>query len=156
MTSNMIYIVALGVGFKCPRKIHLNTQCRGGPHSSAGPEQNTQLLSSIFRVIEVYVHICTERKDRFVNAIAFSRNNSDISYIQSKLRSKFSSMKGHCQKSSLKKPSISRTLLTTECQRIKIIHCNCFEKKTIIFMDTVAHHRKPKEINQFNNGSLTT
>ena len=25
MTSNMIYIVALGVGFKCPRKIHLNT-----------------------------------------------------------------------------------------------------------------------------------
>ena len=27
MTSNMIYIVALGVGFKCPRKIHLNTQC---------------------------------------------------------------------------------------------------------------------------------
>ena len=25
MTSNMIYIVALGVGFKCPRKINLNT-----------------------------------------------------------------------------------------------------------------------------------
>ena len=30
MTSNTIYIVALGGGFKCPRKIHLNTQCRGG------------------------------------------------------------------------------------------------------------------------------
>ena len=30
MTSNMIYIVALGVGFKCPRKIHLNTQWGGG------------------------------------------------------------------------------------------------------------------------------
>ena len=29
MTSNMIYIVALGVGLKCPRKIHLNTQCKG-------------------------------------------------------------------------------------------------------------------------------
>ena len=27
MISNMIYIVALGVGSKCPRKIHLNTQC---------------------------------------------------------------------------------------------------------------------------------
>ena len=27
MTSNMIYIVALGVGFKCPHKINLNTQC---------------------------------------------------------------------------------------------------------------------------------
>ena len=26
MTSNIIYIVALGVGLKCPRKIHLNTQ----------------------------------------------------------------------------------------------------------------------------------
>ena len=26
MTSNMIYIVAFGVGFKCSRKIHLNTQ----------------------------------------------------------------------------------------------------------------------------------
>ena len=26
MTANMIYIVALGVGLKCPHKIHLNTQ----------------------------------------------------------------------------------------------------------------------------------
>ena len=26
----MIYIVAFGVGFKCPRKIHLNTQWGGG------------------------------------------------------------------------------------------------------------------------------
>ena len=30
MSSNMIYIVALVVGFKCPRKIHLNTQWGGG------------------------------------------------------------------------------------------------------------------------------
>ena len=30
LTSNMIYIVALGVGFKCPRKIYLNTQWGGG------------------------------------------------------------------------------------------------------------------------------
>ena len=29
----MIYIVALGVGFKCPRKIHLNTQCPPTPRS---------------------------------------------------------------------------------------------------------------------------
>ena len=27
MTSNIFHIVAFGVGFKCPRKIHLNTQC---------------------------------------------------------------------------------------------------------------------------------
>ena len=26
MTSNMIYTVALGVGFKCPRKIQINQQ----------------------------------------------------------------------------------------------------------------------------------
>ena len=31
MTSNMIYTVALGVGLKCPRKIHLNTQCPPSP-----------------------------------------------------------------------------------------------------------------------------
>ena len=29
MTSNIIDIVAFGVGFKCPRKIHLNTQWGG-------------------------------------------------------------------------------------------------------------------------------
>ena len=27
LTSNMIHIVAHGVGLKCPRKIRLNTQC---------------------------------------------------------------------------------------------------------------------------------
>ena len=30
MTSNMIYIVALGIGLKYPSKIHLNTQWGGG------------------------------------------------------------------------------------------------------------------------------
>ena len=32
MASNIIYIVAFGVGFKCPPKIHLNTQCPPPPH----------------------------------------------------------------------------------------------------------------------------
>ena len=31
MTSNIIYIVAFGVGSKCPHKIHLNTQCPREP-----------------------------------------------------------------------------------------------------------------------------
>ena len=31
MTSNVIYIVTLGVGCKCPCKIHLNTQCPPPP-----------------------------------------------------------------------------------------------------------------------------
>ena len=34
LTSNMIYIVALGVGLKCPIKIHLNTQWGGGGSSN--------------------------------------------------------------------------------------------------------------------------
>jgi len=29
MTANMIYTVALGVGLKCLRKVHLNTQWGG-------------------------------------------------------------------------------------------------------------------------------
>ena len=29
MTSNIFHIIAFGVGFKCPRKIHLNTQWGG-------------------------------------------------------------------------------------------------------------------------------
>ena len=36
LTSNMIYIVALGVGFKCPCKIHMNTQCPPPPLGFAG------------------------------------------------------------------------------------------------------------------------
>ena len=38
MTSNMIYIVALDVGLKCPRKIHLNTQWGRGTGSD-GPDR---------------------------------------------------------------------------------------------------------------------
>ena len=46
MTLNMIHIVAFGVGLKCPRKIHLNTQWRGppapgsdGPRGDAGTDK---------------------------------------------------------------------------------------------------------------------
>ena len=46
MTSNMIYTVALGVGFKCPRKIHLNTQWGGGatfiPGATSIPDSRVQ------------------------------------------------------------------------------------------------------------------
>ena len=34
VTSNVIYIVAFCSGFKCPRKIHLNTQCPLPPKSA--------------------------------------------------------------------------------------------------------------------------
>ena len=36
MTANMIYIVALGVGLKCPRKVHLNTQWGGQKFAKVG------------------------------------------------------------------------------------------------------------------------
>ena len=42
MTSNMIYIVALGGGFKCPRKIQMNTVrdlCELNRGSSQGLEK---------------------------------------------------------------------------------------------------------------------
>ena len=37
MMSNMIYIVALGVGLKCPRKIHLNLQWGWEPGQAPVP-----------------------------------------------------------------------------------------------------------------------
>ena len=50
LTSNMIYIVALGVGFKCPRKIHLNAQCpprvlHNPPDPNAYAEEVHRLLT---------------------------------------------------------------------------------------------------------------
>jgi hypothetical protein len=51
MTSNMIYIIALGGGFKCPRKIHLNTQWGWGRyyahHITACPPEFEKLTTSL-------------------------------------------------------------------------------------------------------------
>ena len=49
ITSNMIYIVALGGGFKCPRKIHLNTQC---PTSFSAHTS----IESPFKLMEISWH----------------------------------------------------------------------------------------------------
>ena len=43
MTSNIIDIAAFGVGFKCPRKIHFNTQWGGG--GGGGGEKNGHTVS---------------------------------------------------------------------------------------------------------------
>ena len=43
MTSNMIYIIACGIGLKCPRKIQLNTQWRG---DSYGPGMRVIALAT--------------------------------------------------------------------------------------------------------------
>ena len=40
VTSNMIYIVAFGGGLKCPRKIHLNTQCLSLPLPPPPPPES--------------------------------------------------------------------------------------------------------------------
>ena len=45
----MIYIVALGGGFKCPRKIHLNTQC---PTSFSAHTS----IESPFKLMEISWH----------------------------------------------------------------------------------------------------
>ena len=42
ITSNINDIVAFGVGFKCPRKIHLNTQWGGG--GDVSKQKDTQRL----------------------------------------------------------------------------------------------------------------
>ena len=50
MTSNMIYIVAFDVGFKCPRKIHLNTQC---PPPALCPPPMALHAQTLYRTAEV-------------------------------------------------------------------------------------------------------
>ena len=49
MTSNMISIVALGVVFKCPCKIHLNTQCLEVRHHSTATKV-VYMCSSLFQL----------------------------------------------------------------------------------------------------------
>ena len=48
MTSNMIYIVAFGVGLKCPHKIHLNTQCPPPPIKAAGKCEQEHAPTEVF------------------------------------------------------------------------------------------------------------
>ena len=50
MTLNMIYIVALAVGLKFPRKIHLNTQWGGGTSCDNFSGIDGAYLSPIFLV----------------------------------------------------------------------------------------------------------
>ena len=45
MTSNIFHIVAFGVGFKCPRKIHLNTQWGGGVKNASQYLTDTLMLN---------------------------------------------------------------------------------------------------------------
>ena len=51
MTSNIIDIVAFGVGFKCPCKIYLNTQC---PPSRIAQPKYTYVRSGDFRLFLVW------------------------------------------------------------------------------------------------------
>ena len=47
MTSNTFHIVAFVVGFKCPRKIHLNTQWGGDASRTGGGEIECPLIEPI-------------------------------------------------------------------------------------------------------------
>ena len=55
MTSNMIYNVAFGGGFKCPRKIHLNTQCRGRSQTTftRGEGQKMSIFIKVHKIENV-------------------------------------------------------------------------------------------------------
>ena len=54
MTSNMIYIVAFGVGLKCPCKIHLNTQWGWG-HCTAVLLMEYFFKGKVFSISAKYV-----------------------------------------------------------------------------------------------------
>ena len=55
MISNMIYIVALGGGFKCPRKIHLNTQCPP-PFPTNPPKKDLAIVNHFLTQILILEH----------------------------------------------------------------------------------------------------
>ena len=52
MISNMIYIVALGVGLKCPRKIHLNTQSSSDQLNISSTFFSSKLDSPVIKTLE--------------------------------------------------------------------------------------------------------
>ena len=68
MTSDMIYIVALGIGLKCPRKIHLNTECP--------PPRNFQTFRRIWFIID-------RSRERMTNNV---RKSIEYSYKNDKIK----------------------------------------------------------------------
>ena len=52
MTSNMIYIVALGVGFKCLRKIHLNVRSQKFLRPCNAHVEYYQSRTYLFKVVD--------------------------------------------------------------------------------------------------------
>ena len=50
----MIYIVALGGGFKCPHKIYLNTQCTAVPP----PPDNIFTPLNILETFVLFAYLC--------------------------------------------------------------------------------------------------
>ena len=55
MTSNMVYIVAFGVGLKCPRKIHLSTQCRTPSQIFQATYSSALMMINHFTIAHSYV-----------------------------------------------------------------------------------------------------
>ena len=62
MTSNIIDIVAFGVGFKCPRKTHLNAQCPPSPPLPAS--LHGKELCKYYKIVQVMTHIFWQNPDR--------------------------------------------------------------------------------------------
>ena len=71
----MTYIVALGVGFKCPRKIRLNTQCPP-PKKKNFPELLKLFLTLILSIFLVHALYCKKRHKSF----NFGHDNMTLQY----------------------------------------------------------------------------
>ena len=108
LISNMIYIVALGVGLKCPRKIHLNTQWGVGGGVVQCPLFPTALqcqprlqnmsvvcvkfsLASVLFRDSMYVYICIWKQ------IRIQKSNCDKMMVNFLLKSLISNLLVVCE-----------------------------------------------------------
>ena len=74
MTSCMIYIVAFGVGLKCPRKIHLNTQCPPPRFS----DLFLRLFTKVPKMDDMIAVAVKDNDPRFRGYLPFIPNSSSV------------------------------------------------------------------------------
>ena len=74
----MTYIVALGVGMKCPLKIHLNTQCP--PTPTSGVTQKTEVQIRLQNDIDTIVILKVET-DAFIFYLTVCNRTAPDVYI---------------------------------------------------------------------------
>ena len=116
----MIYIVAFGVGFKCPHKIHLNTQGGGGPSREGAL---TALVSSNLgplRIVPPPQIFWTFRCPCMLSQPSFFGTDYDKSTSGNPLPT-FQSLLSHACRMQLISPFLRQLIvsLLLECQYVK-------------------------------------